>query len=239
MQVHRPQLNPLAESALREIQAQGIAVTPDIVLWVQDAAERIRARPTRTPEEMVDWPILCGGATLYPISFAAVEWIRRLPVILHNDTKAIGYACHHAHDKAILEATSNPKAAIKAINEWVAGLTCSPEALEATVARLFDGPEFIEVPVAGQKKPETKTTCDYGVVIRALCSRYTGTTPDHWLWGAGRDQAYKMLEQSNTELPDDQQVSAYEMEANIAFRAVISHIINTAKAEEAKAEATT
>lgn len=79
MQVTKPKLHPMARAGLMEIQAAGVDITPDIVLWVQDAAEKIRKTPLRPVADLVDWPAMAGVlcSTRYPLGPWRGSWACR------------------------------------------------------------------------------------------------------------------------------------------------------------------
>lgn len=222
MQVQRPTLNPLARAALVEIQAAGVEITPDIVLWVHTAAERIRKVPPRPVADLVDWPCLAGGAALYPLTFGAVAWLMRLPERMRNDVRCIGYACAHGKDPAALERHNTLTAAL-AVARWAAKLTCSRDALAAAVDMVLGNEDYVEVKDAIPRKRDPESV-EWGAVVRALCTKYPGTTGSYWTWQVSREHCYAMLQQINAELPEDQQVTDYEVEMNAQFRSIVEHV---------------
>jgi hypothetical protein len=220
--VQRPTLNPLARAALVEIQAAGVEITPDIVLWAHAAAERIRKVPPRAVADLVDWPCMAGGAALYPLTFGAVAWLGRLPDRMRNDVRCIAYAMAHGKDPAALERL-NTLAASLAVTRWVATLTCSRDALAAAVDLLLGNEDYVEVKDAIKRKRDPESV-EWGAVVRALCTKYPGTTGAYWTWQVSREHCYAMLQQINDELPDGQQVTDYEVEMNAQFRSIVEHV---------------
>lgn len=220
--VQRPTLNPLARAALVEIQASGIEVTPEIVLWVHTAAERIKKVAPRPVADLVDWPAACGGALLYPLTFGAVAWLMRLPARMRNDVRCIGYAMAHAKSPGVFER-AHPIAASVAVLKWVGGLTCSPDALAATVDMLLGNEEYVEVKDALVRKRDPESV-EWGAVVRALCTKYPGTTGTYWTWQVSRDHCYAMLQQVEAELPDDNKPTDYEVEMQAAYQNIVAHI---------------
>jgi hypothetical protein len=223
MLVKRIKLHPMARAGLQEIQAAGVDITPDVVLTVQAAAEAIRKTPLRSVAELVDWPVLAGGVALYPLSFGAVAWLMGLPPAMRNDVCVIGYACAHSFRLKLLRAVRWTVPAWVAVRAWSLGVRCSRAALAAAVDEALGCEEYVEVKdtVARRRDPES---ADWGAVVRALCTKYPGTTGAYWTWQVSRDYCYAMLQQVNEELPDGHKVTDYEIEANVQFRAVIEHL---------------
>ena len=138
-------VNPLAQAALVEIQAAGVEITPDIVLSVQDAAEAIRKTPLRPVADLVDWPVMAGGAALYPLTFGAVSWLMRLPERMRNDVRVIAFACAHTKQPDALTALSGTISSISAILKWSMRLTCSYDALSAAVDEVLGLESYAEI----------------------------------------------------------------------------------------------
>lgn len=228
MLVQRPTLNPLARAALVELQAAGVEITPDIVLWVHTAAEKIRKVPPRPVADLVDWPVMAGGAALYPLTFGAVAWLMRLPDRMRNDVRVIGYACAHGKQPAALEKL-NTLTAVLAVTRWVATLTCSRDALAAAVDMAIGNEEYVEVKDTIPRKRDPESA-EWGAVVRALCTKYPGTTGAYWTWQVSREHCYAMLQQVAAELPDESKPSDYEIEMQAAYHNIVAHI----KAEHGK-----
>ena len=215
----------MARAALLEIQASGVEVTPDIVLWVHDAATRIASNPPRPVADLIDWPVACGGALLYPLTFGAVSWLLSLPDRLQNDMRAVAFACAHAKMPEAFEKSRGTVAAVWAVAKWTSQLRCSFSALSAAVNQVLGVYDIVEVKDANERtpKPDAGST-DWGGMIRALCVRYPGTSPDYWTWGVSREKACAMLQSANDDLPEENQITDYEIEANFAFRSIVESI---------------
>jgi hypothetical protein len=220
--VHRPTLNPLARAALIEIQAAGVEITPDVVLWVHTAAEKIRKTPLRSVADLVDWPVMVGDVPLYPLTFGAVAWLMRLPERMRNDVRTIGYACAYGRDIDALERLDARKAG-SVVAKWANTLPRSREALAAAVDMLVGNEEYVEVKDAIARKRDPESV-EWGAVVRALCTKYPGTTGAYWTWQVSRKYCYEMLRTTAAELPDDSQPTEYEIEANAAFRNIVEHL---------------
>lgn len=223
MIVNKSELNPLARRALVEIQSAGREITPEIVLWVQDAAERIRKTPLRPISELVDWPIECGGVLLYPLSFGAASWIRRQPLRVQSSIHAIGFACAHSFEPDTFTALATPIKSIAAITRWAMGLKCSTAALTVAIDSIMGSESCVEVKDEIKRKRDEESY-HWGAFIRALCTKYPGTSPEYWTWQVSREKSYAMIQQVNEELPDEKQVTEYEMDQNATFRLIVEAI---------------
>lgn len=223
MQVHKPTLHPLARAALMELQAAGVEITPEIVLWVQDAAAQIRKQPLRPVADLVDWPTSVGGVFLYPLTFGAVAWLKRMPPKQQNNPEWLAFACAHARDPKTFEDNQTYQQAAGLVFTWIRRLSCSRDALVVALDRCLGLETYEELPDGPRQKAETNPW-DWGAFVCALCAKYPGTSPEYWTWKVSREKAVAMLQGVNAELPESHKVSEYEMETNIKFRAVVEHI---------------
>jgi hypothetical protein len=223
MRVKKPALHPMVRPALGEIQAAGVEVTPEIVVWLQDAALNIRKTPNRPSADIVDFPTQCGGVWLYPLSFGAVEWVTQLPKRLQNDTRVLAFACANSRNVETLSKIRGTLAVTLAVSKWVIGLTCSLEALAVTVDRLIGCEGSADVPDHTERR-KNDDDWEWGAVIKSLCVKYPGTSPDSWIWGVSRDKAITMISAIQQELPDDIKFTDYEITATNEFRSIVEAI---------------
>jgi hypothetical protein len=223
VRVNKPSLHPMVRPALAEIQSAGVEITPDIVVWIQDAALKIRKTPHRPSGDIVDFPVLCGGVWLYPLSFGAVAWVMELPRRMQNDTRVLAYACAHSKDYDHLSKLTGTLAVSLAVAKWVMRLTCSMDALAVTVDRLIGCNDSVDIPDhTGRRKDDDDW--EWGAVIKSLCVKYPGTSPELWIWGCSRDKAITMISTMQSELPEELKFTEYEIAATNEFRSIVESI---------------
>ena len=223
MRVNKPALHPMVRGALLEIQSGGVEITPEIVVWLQDAALAIRKLPHRPDAEIMDTPVMCGGVWLYPPSFAALHWLMQLPTRLQNDSRVLAFACAHSRDRLALERLSGTVAVTLAVAKWSWRLTCSKEALAVTVDRLIGCEPSVDVADISNR-PDRDKDYEWGTVIKSLCLKYPGTSPDYWLYDVSRDKALNLIATMQSELPSDLQWTEYEIDATNKFRSIVESI---------------
>jgi hypothetical protein len=160
---------------------------------------------------------------LYPLTFGAVAWLSRLPARLRNSIPVIAFACAHAKQPEVLERLTSTLATVPAVVRWTMRLTCSSEALAAAVDEAIGNEEYVEVKDAIPRKRDPGSW-HWGAMVRGLCTKYPGTSAAYWTWQVSREYAAAMIQQINEELPEDAQVTDYEVESNAAFRSVVEHI---------------
>lgn len=226
MLVVKPQINPLVLSAIREIETRGCRVEPEDILWLQAAADKIieARKASRGIASLVDWPLECGGVQFYPLSFAAIEWLQRQPDHLRDDPEVIAFASAFSRDPKTLTALTFPWAIKKAVRSWVKQLACSPQALTSTIEDLCGFVELVEIPDAVQRTKAQRLP-DYGTVITALCKRFPGTMPDHWMWEVGAQRAIDLLAETPMADRDGEHgITGAEITANVQFQSVAQAI---------------
>ena len=225
MRVNKPELHPMVRGALMEIQSAGVEITPEIVVWVQDAACAMRKMPHRPDSEIIDFPVQCGGAWLYPLSFAAVHWVSQLPEKMQNDSRVLAFACAHSKDRETLEKLQGSLITMLAVVRWVMTLTCSMTALKHCVDRLIGFSESVDVPaVITRTKKDQDDDWQFGPIIKSLCAKYPGTSPEYWMWEVSREKACNLIAIMQDELPENLTFTEYEVQSQDKFRSIIEAI---------------
>lgn len=223
MNVDRPTLHRLAAAALKDLESKGLKPRPEDVVWLQDAASRIRAASRRRVASLVDWPVPCGGALLYPMSMAAYDWWRELPYEVRINVFVQGFVCAHSHEPDVLKPLADPGAVKKAALRWATTLTASPLALSASVQSVWpednnfeiDGPPDL---VKKKKSADTDSPVDYGVFALMLCKKHLGTTPQYWLWEVSIETAITCWDLASES--EETGVSSQEIEMHGRFRLI-------------------
>lgn len=224
MRVKKPDLHPMTRPALAEIQAAGVEITPEIVVWVDSAAKAIRKTAQRSSDEIIDFPVKCGGVWLYPLSFGAVGWLVKLPVRMQNDSRVIAFACAHSRDIETLSKLTGTVAVTLAIAKWTLSLSCSATALSKVVDLLIGCGSYVDIPDHTGKRRDSDDDWEWSTVIKALCMKYPGSSPDYWMWGVSREKATHMIWEIQEELPKDIAFTEYEINANNEFRSIVESL---------------
>lgn len=223
MRVTRTPLHPMVAPALTEIQSAGVTVTPEIVVWLQESALAIRKTKYRPPSDLIDFPVPCGGAWLYPLSFGVVAWLQQLPVSMQNDVRVIAFACCNARNPEALEKLHGSLSVWLAVSKWVMRLKCSMTALSECVDSLLALGGITDVPDhTGKRKDDSDW--EWGAVIKALCVKYPGTAPEYWMWQVSQEKLAFMLSELQSELPEDSKYTDNEINATNEFRSIVEAI---------------
>jgi len=220
MRLEKPALHPMVNPALSEIQSAGVKITPEIVIWLQDAALRIRKAAHRPDADLIDFPVPCGGVLLYPLSFGAVEWLKALPIRLQNDTRVLAFACVYSRDYSMLSRITGTVAVTLYVAKWILSLRCSMNALSIVVDKLIGCVDVVEVPDHTGMRKQSEDW-QWGAIVKSLCAKYPATTPEYWTWEISREKAYMMINDLQDELPCDLKITDYEVNSTNEFRSIV------------------
>ena len=223
----KPKLHPMAAAAIKSLEAKGLNPTPAHVLWIQDAALRMRRKNDRRIAELIDWPIPCGGVSLYPFSIGAMEWMRMLDEDLQNQTFVQAFACAHAKDRAALSRLTERREIIRAVREWRKHITASESAVSAVLNTLIGrDSEMVEVDAIVPRIAETQERAyqvEFGAFILALCAKYPGTMPDYWAFQVSFDFACSAMARP-VDGENEEGVTGRDITMGVAFRSIMAQI---------------
>lgn len=217
----------MAAAAIKSLEDKGLTPTPAHILWLQDAALRMRRKNTRRIAELIDWPIPCGGVSLYPFSIGAMEWMKIVDEDLQNQTFVQAFASAHAKDRDTLSKLVERKAIIHAVREWRKNITASESAVSAVLNTLigFDS-EMVDVEAVIPRIAELNDRSyqvEFGPFILALCAKYPGTSPDYWAFQVSFDFACSAMERP-VDAENAEGVTGRDITMGVAFRSIVAHI---------------
>lgn len=223
MFVEKPKLHPMAAAAIESLKSKGLSPSPSQILWLHDAAMRIKRATTPRIGELIDWPIECGGIDFYPLSIAAHRWLASLPADMQESPYAQAFACAYSRDEATLRNVATPMKARFAVWAWRARLFASKKALGAVLRVVMGDDERVEVQTAIAKKPESgviDSPLDWGAFVFNLCRLYPGTTPHYWVFEVSLDFALDAMSKAD----DEGIVKGHEVTQHAAFRSIFKTI---------------
>ena len=225
MWVNRPNLHPMVATAIRSFADKGLTLLPEHILWLQDAAQRIKKVSQHRIAEMVDWPVECGGVLFYRLSILATEWIANLPSDLQESVLVQAWASAHSHDQDALNRVCTPLKVRIHVWAWSHTLKASKSAIGAALASLDDDSDMVEIEDVVPKKKDALDRVDdpvsFGPFVLALCRKYTQawSTPEYWSCKVSLDFALDALRDS-----DEQKVKGAEVTAHAAWLSVLRAI---------------
>lgn len=223
----KPRLHPMAAAAIRSLESKGLMPTAEHVLWIQDAAMRMRRDNARNIAELVDWPIACGRVSLYPLTIGAMEWLRAIDEDLQGQTLVQAFACAHSRDRDTLASLATRREIIRAVRAWGKTIVASEAAVSAVLNTLIGrDSEMVEVDSVVPKKPDAADRAyqaEFGPFILALCAKYPGTGPEYWTFQVSFEFACNAMA-SRVAGEHDEGVTGHQITMGIAFRSIVAHI---------------
>jgi hypothetical protein len=226
--VNKPKLHSLAVEAIAKLRNDGVTVDDGAVLWIDDAAKRMASarRRVRPAGEIVDWPVYVGGVALRPLTFAAMEWLDRMPEELRDRDDVLAFACCHGYAPEVLMALTSAREVRYAVRAWLSEVTCSPSALYDTVDEITARAPVAEIADAVAKRDGALKSdpVTYGTLVRALVRRYPGSDPAYWMWSVSADRAIEALADSGVHADSEPRVTAEEIDAHAAFLSVVKAV---------------
>jgi hypothetical protein len=142
---------------------------------------------------------------------------------MRYDVRVIAFAAANSKRPERLIALRWPVVAFAAVLAWILTVRCSHAALTVAVDHILGMESTFEVDDV-QKRPEPDNSWEWGAMIRALCARYPGTSPEYWMWDVSREKAAAMLRQDVYEKDAPGVVSDHEKEMTVQFRSIIEHL---------------
>lgn len=167
--VPRWQVSDLAEDYFDELRDEGVTLSPQEVLDIQRLS---LVASGDTDEERIRLsrgaPVLVGGAYLYPLTFAAVEWEEAAEHLFRRDSWRVllmAAAMAYGHDRE--KMATRGEDARRIVEDFRKGLAASITEVEEAV-RLVTG----EVPVGEPPEEEGRSN------IVCVAAAMTGIAPD-------------------------------------------------------------
>lgn len=153
-----------------------------------DAAARGMQAGSGARIDLLDAPARAGNAVLRRLSWNALEWYEtrarrwfERPML----DLALAWAMAHSRSPAAFRQASEPRRALRAVERWARGLTCSFEALLAATDSLLPDPHGEPGNKTEGGEPAAEVLPDYlsacGPMLLRLMQE-TRLSPDELLW---------------------------------------------------------
>ena len=230
MRIAKPRVNLLYESAVKELKAAGVDITPDEYVWLYEAAKKaINGSGSECPA-FIEIPVTIGDVTLWPMTIGAMLWWSRYAEEWYANDKtmqiiAMAYCMAHAKEpETILNLNSKAKADI-ALVAWQATTSskCTLGQLSWAIDKVNGQFDYVDIHSENAVETLANSSADWGVIIAKLCGAYH-MPARYFLWDLSQSAAIDML--TNAPSPfgyakdTDAQASRYFGE----FREVVAHI---------------
>ena len=234
MHVSKPTLHLMARDAIAEIEATGVTVLPEEVLWLHELAQRESQNSDLTElSYWLDMPRRCGPLTFYPLCITAENWVQDYATLWFDGDKrmevlALAYVLCHGRDPKAYESIVTEKAARSAIRNWAWSLPLTYLQIATAVNEFFSKDEQVEV----TKETESERLDirrHWGWVIPYLM-RYYGGSREDWVYRKSAREFREMVNKLPEVMGNDAKDGKFDR--HIQFRAVVEWIIGGRKQDD-------
>jgi len=181
-------LTSLAQAEIDNLTAEGISLSPDEIIEINELARRVENPQTRLALSR-GCPVAVGGVYLWPMTLAGADWFRR-----HGDefgsvqkqTYALAFAMSNGRDQ-LPEDIRQAKSIVKA---WANKLTCRDNELEEAIKQIVEQEEIPDVPTDKTDKDVSATSGEISLMLAAM----TKTAPSIWEYQVSIGYVLAMLD---------------------------------------------
>lgn len=231
MLMPKPTFYRIAQDAVNELAKEGIVCTPEEIVWLNSAAEKV-VKPTKSDEILfLHLPIACGNSFLWHLSIGARIWLEQYgkPWFIGSgdmEQLVMAYALAHSRQPEVFAGLTSRMVARLKIVLWACKLNATKQELSVAIAICMgDDEDMVEIKSPKSKVEPEGNASDYGDCIALLCHFY-GESPDYWLWKASEQECAQMINKIMNLLPKDKEIKADSPRfTNFStFRLVVQHI---------------
>ncbi len=178
-------LSEMAGAEIRALEAEGIRLTPDEIVELNALGWAVEHPHTRLLLSR-GRPVFVGGATLWPLTFRAVDWLEKNGYAMERASPAMGYAMAHGRSEGP-EMDTEGRRAEKAVKAWVRRLLCTTAELNEAIRQVDDQSARPELPPDYSGRPMSRG--DFVAYMQATC----GESADFWERRCSMDYAFDVL----------------------------------------------
>jgi hypothetical protein len=175
---------PLVDTAREEIaalQASGLQLTPEEIVWINELAMDVECTPGRVHLAAAGEPVRMGNRVMWPFTVASAGWwtkVTRLGWFTTQDgaRNALAFCLCNGRTPEVFEDILTEDDARRAVNAWILKAGATPAEREAAIIRCV--PE-IGAPHAVKRKNEKTDDEGTDKLIAELVAG-TGLPADYW-----------------------------------------------------------
>ena len=191
-------LSERAEAEINDLQRQGITLTLDEIIWLNDLGRKVENPEGSRPCLAIGEPIPAGSDWLWPFTIAGIRWYTRVLPWFDGDDETEGYALAysliHGHTKGAFTYINDFDSAKEAIYKWADQSDSTPEELESAMVRVLPDNDTVKLEEdEDNEKENLKKATNWDDTIMELCM-CVGGTPEFWQYGVSSDYALKQLD---------------------------------------------
>jgi hypothetical protein len=192
-------LTQLAEEEIRELQQQGIKLTNDEIIWINDLARKVENPEGTEKTCAIGRPAKAGNKWLWPFTIQAEQFYYDVLNWFSEDEKfstfALAYTCAHARTENAFIYLTTREAALEAIGAWAKTLNCTYAELCEALAEILPSEEkiILEEDKEDNSESDELQTQNWDSIIAFLC-KHVGETPQFWVTFASLSFIMKMMD---------------------------------------------
>jgi hypothetical protein len=178
-------LSQLAEAEIDALQSEGITLTAEEIVRINELAKRVESPQTRM-ELSRGIPVEVGGAVLWPMTLAGSDWFQRIGCQIGGEKKQT-YAL--AYSMAYGQKTELPhtvKEACDVVGRWARTLRCRHGELIEAIRQVHDQWEQLDLGEGGPKSSIGE--------ISSMLTAMTGLAPEVWEYQCSIKYVLNMLD---------------------------------------------
>ncbi len=185
----------LAEAEIDDLLADGATLTPADIVRLNALAREVESPESRRLLSR-GIPVFVGGATLWPLTLAAHEWMDRALPAMPSDrlkTAALAYAMAYGRSERGLD--HDGAEAKRAVQRWLGRLRCTWGELQVAMAQIIEQDERPDTPEKPAHLPPDigdGRALSVGELSAVLAST-AGGTPDYWERQCSTSYCFQMI----------------------------------------------
>ena len=178
-------LSQLAEAEIDALQDEGITLTAEQVVRINELAKRVESPRTRM-ELSRGIPVEVGGAVLWPTTLAGSDWFQRVGCEIGGEKKqtyALAYSMAFGRN---IELPPTVKEARDVVGRWARSLRCRYTELVEAIRQVHEQWEQIDTGERGNSASIGE--------ISSMLTAMTGLAPEVWEHQCSVKYVLNMLE---------------------------------------------
>jgi hypothetical protein len=173
-------LHEVAAGEIAGLEAEGIELTADQVVWIDRICRKFDQPHMDTPA--AGEPQQAGNVWLWPFTIQASRWYTRAVQWFDGDDELEGltlaFTLAHSRAEGVFEFLPHPGAARPRIEQWALNVAATTEELILAVNRILHVDEgkpapYLDEDVTGAPPTDAE-------IIAHLCAQCPGTAPEMW-----------------------------------------------------------
>ena len=190
-------LSENAEAEINDLQRQGITLTIDEIIWINDLCRKVEDPDGTRPCLAIGEPAPAGNAWLWPFTIASSRWFSKNLPLMYDDgeaeTELLAYALAHGRIDGAFTYLQTRDQILQAVREWLDELTATEDELAWAMKKVLPATDRIELEEDKKEKKESEAAEQWDDIIASLVAT-CGETPDFWQYGVSSDYALHQLD---------------------------------------------